>query len=683
MLLCVLVGFIYAAGLYYRTRHFAEQSALMNKVLGALRWITVTIICLLLLEPVLRSVQTQQEDPVIVFAQDNSSSVAKSMSETTREAYTKDVEQLKRTLDEQYSLKNYVFGAEMRLSDSFQLTDPVTNIAMAMQELYDTYSNQNVGAVILSSDGIYNQGTNPLYLSAKLGVPVYTVGLGDTIPKKDLLIKKVYNNQIAYLGDAFMVQVDVAAINCSGKRTRLEVLKGKKVLTAKEIDINDSDFFITTELELDANQAGLQKYTVRLSSIDGEATLANNQKDFYVDVLDARQKILIIAESPHPDIAALRRAISKNKNYEVTLAHTDKFKEQVASFDFVILHQLPSQRNGLSQVYRVLKEKKIPHMYIVGSQTNLQGLNQLQNLVSIMEQSKSSNAVMPSLNPQFNAFVVEEPIQEMLKRVPPMITRFGTFKASADADVLLRQRIRKIETDYPLLVTGERDGAKVAVLAAEGLWKWRLFNFAEYQSHNRFDEFVGKLVQYLCTKDDKRKFRARVANPLFTENESVIVDAELYNDNYERINDPEAELIITNEKGEQFLYSFSRINNTYTVNAGRLPEGRYIFEASTGYNNEVLKAKGAFTVKSIQLEVFETTARHGLLRLISNKTGGEFVQQKDIQSLAELIAARGTVKPVLFDSVQTRGLIHLKWIFFLLVTLLSIEWFARRYFGSY
>jgi hypothetical protein len=535
----------------------------------------------------------------------------------------------------------------------------------------------------LSSDGIYNQGANPLYLSAKLGVPVYTVGLGDTIPKKDLSIKKVYNNQIAYLGDAFTVQVDIAAINCRGKNTTLTISKGKRVLKRKLLSITDGDFFVTEELDLEAKQAGVQKYTVRLSTIEGEATVVNNEKDFYIDVLDARQKILIIAESPHPDIAALRRAIDKNKNYEVKLAHTDEFKENVAEFDFVILHQLPSQRNGLSPIFKVLKEKRIPHLFVVGTQTALGSLNQLQDLVKITEQSQTTNAVTPLLNTTFNDFIIEEPVQELFKRVPPVIAPFGMFDAGPNTQVLMQQRIRKIDTDYPLLLTGERNGAKVGVLAAEGIWKWRLFDFAEYQSHERFDSFIGKLVQYLCTKEDKRKFRVRVANALFTENESVIIDAELYNESYERINTPEASLAITNEKGEQFPFTFSRINNSYAVNAGRLPEGRYTFEGSTTYKKEKLVAGGAFSVKAIQLEVFESTAQHGLLRLISKRTGGVFVAQKDMVSLPELIEKQGTAKPVLFDTVQTRSLIHMKWIFFLLVFLLSLEWFARRYFGSY
>jgi hypothetical protein len=54
-----------------------------------------------------------------------------------------------------------------------------------------------------------------------------------------------------------------------------------------------------------------------------------------------------------------------------------------------------------------------------------------------------------------------------------------------------------------------------------------------------------------------------------------------------------------------------------------------------------------------------------------------------MEKLAEMINAKGFAKPVLYDTVKTQSLIHLKWIFFLLLLLLTAEWFMRRYFGAY
>jgi hypothetical protein len=223
----------------------------------------------------------------------------------------------------------------------------------------------------------------------------------------------------------------------------------------------------------------------------------------------------------------------------------------------------------------------------------------------------------------------------------------------------------------------------MAVIGGEGMWKWRIFDYAQRQNFELFDELVGKIIQYLSTKEDKRRFRAFASDNLYNENERIVLDAELYNDNYERINEPDAFLEITNEKGEKFPYTFNRTGNAYNLNAGMFPAGMYKFEARTTHKGETLKAGGQFTVQSIQLELFETTADHRLLNLLSSKNGGAVVYPDNMDALVEMINAKGVAKPLLYDTVKTQSLIHLKWIFFLLLFLLTLEWFLRRYFGAY
>lgn len=683
LLLCVLAGVLYATALYFRDRSFGEQSVRLNRGLGMLRFIAVTIICILLLSPVIKRTVTQTEQPIVVLAQDNSASVGNEFSEEQRAQYQQDMETLKEQLAEKYTLKTYSFGSTVREGIDHSYNDKATNIAAFMQEMYDLYSNQNLGTIIWASDGIYNQGSNPVYLGNQLNAPVFSVALGDTIPKKDLVLKKVYNNQITYLGDRFSIQIDVAAINCGSSATKLVVSKGGRRLQEKTIAIDNNDFFTTLELTLEARTSGVQKYTVSLSEVNGEATTANNTKNFYIDVLDARQKILLLAESPHPDLAAMRRTINNNKNYEVDLQYADDLKVAIADYDFVVLHQLPSTRNSISTVMTAIRNKKTPHLFVVGTQTNLPNFNQSQGLLTITGRANQTNDAQPTLKPSFNVFTLEDDIKELVAQLPPITVPFGDFKAKADASVLLHQRIGSINTEYPLLVLGEEQGIKKGIIAGEGIWKWRIFDYVQQQSHSRFDALLGKIVQYLSTKEDKRRFRAFASNTLYTENENISLDAELYNSNYERVNDPEASLLITNEQDEKFTYNFNKTESSYTLNAGRLPEGNYRYEARVNYNGETLKSGGAFSVQSIQLEVFETTANHQLLNIISERNGGAVVGPTQLLDLPEMIAAKGFAKPVLYDTIKTRSLIHLKWIFFLLLGLLSLEWFLRRYFGSY
>ena len=60
---------------------------------------------------------------------------------------------------------------------------------------------------------------------------------------------------------------------------------------------------------------------------------------------------------------------------------------------FVVLHNLPSNQNDLSSVMNVLNSKKIPRMFIVGTQTNLPRFNQIQPLLTIKGDATNPNPV--------------------------------------------------------------------------------------------------------------------------------------------------------------------------------------------------------------------------------------------------------------------------------------------------
>ncbi len=683
VVLCALVGVAYAMGLYWRDRSFAENSTRYNRILSIFRWATVTIICLLLLDPLMRSTSTERKQPIVVLAQDNSESILSAFSKEQKERYQADFQALEKKLKEKYELKTYSFGDKFRENIDFSYSDKITNISTVFEELYDLYSNQNLTTVIIASDGIYNQGNNPVYSAARLNVPVFAVALGDTVAKKDLVLKKVYNNQIAYLGDKFTIQADVAAINCGGSPSKLQVKKGGAVLYEKMLNVDKNDFFITQEIILEAKQSGIQKFTVEVSPISGETTTANNSKDIYIEVLDARQKILLLAESPHPDLGMMKRVIAANQNYQVEIKYPEELKESVAKYDLVVLHQLPSVRNSISQVLGELNNSKIPHFYVVGTQTNLITFNQSQSLLTINGRGDQINYVEGLLNPNFSTFTLDKKVGENVFKLPPLIAPFGDFNANAKATVLLTQKIGSIDTKYPLWVFGEEKGTKKAVLAAEGIWKWRMADFAQHQNFDIFDELFNKVIVFLSAKEDKRKFRAFASNSIYRENEAVMIDAELYNANYERINEPEARVEITDQNGKKFPFIFNKTTDAYSLKAGIFPAGDYKFEAKTNYSGESLVAAGAFSIQSIQLESFETTADHQLLRNLSAQNGGTLVYPNDLAKLSEMIENKGFAKPILYDTVKTRSLIHEKWIFFLLLLLLSVEWFLRRYWGSY
>jgi len=687
LILCVLLGLGYAMLLYYRDTTFREQAPGLNRGLGILRWLTVTILSALLLSPLLKSVRTETKKPVVVLAQDESESIGATLQGETLDQYKQNWQTLREALAENYEVHELAFGDEVREGVAFKFQDKVSNLSEVLRDVYDRYGAQNLGAVILASDGIYNEGSNPAYSGAQIAAPVYTVALGDTTPKKDLLIKRVFHNKIAYLGDKFSVQIDVAASNCAGTQTVLTVSKvaGDETRTLQSFPVNVSgkDFFATKEVFLEADQPGVAQYRITLAKVPGEASVVNNSRDIFIDVLDARQKILLLANAPHPDLSAVRQTLEANKNYQVAIAYISDPGIDATKFDFVVLHNLPSTTNDISGLLTTMNTRRIPRMFIAGMQTNYAALAKAQGLAAVQSNAQQSDDVQGKVSPQFAAFNLSPRVAEELPKFNPVISAFGNFSATPQAQVLLRKRIGKVDTDQPLLAIGETDGIKTGLFLAEGLWKWRLFDYLQHNNHEIFEELLGKTVQYLTLKEDKRKFRVTLDQNIFKENEPVVFGAELYNDNYELTNEFDVAMSIRNTAGKEFLYTFNKLGKAYTLNAGILPVGNYTFRATTNFNAQNLVFDGRFSVQPIQLELFETTANHAVLRQLSDQFGGEMVSASGLAGIADSIKAKQTVKPVIYQSTHTNPLINLKWIFLLLAGLLSVEWFLRRYFGAY
>ncbi len=694
--LCLGLGLLYATTLYFKDNTFSDASKAQRRALipmSLARFLVVSGIAFLLLSPLLKSRTIEQVNPYIVVVQDNSESVAQGFAKTAdSSAYFNQLGAMVKSWEEKdFTVETYSFGEQMSATknDSLQLpfNQKVTNISNTLNELYNKYSHQNVGAIVLASDGIYNQGNNPIYSNAQLTTPIYAIALGDTTPQRDLLVEKVLHNRIAYLGDKFTIRADVSAQNCRGATTVLSVYKGKgtsnKVFT-KNIPIAKESFVLGEDIVLDANAVGVQQYSIRVSQIQDEVTVQNNRQDIYIDILDSRQKVLLLAASPHPDVSALKQAIENNKNYETKTVFASKASGlNYKDYDVAVLHGVPSKLYKAESVLSTLKTNNVPILFVVSSQTDLAALNRAQDILKINGGGSSSNDAKAKANRNFNLFTLEDKIFQTLEELPPLAVPFGEFSAAPTTQSLLFQKIGSVATQYPLLVMKQAAGYKTGVLTGEGLWRWRLYDYKKDNNHESFNEIISKTIQYLAVKNDKRKFRVNMPKTLFNETEAITFDAELYNDSYELINEPEVNLVITDESGKEFPFVFNKTSNAYALNAGFFAPGKYSFKAKTMFNGKEHTARGTFTVIPIQLESLQTTANHQLLYSLTKRYGGQVFYPDNLQALADTINNSPNVEPTLYSSYKTQAVINLKWLFFLLLAFLTIEWFLRKFIGGY
>jgi len=167
------------------------------------------------------------------------------------------------------------------------------------------------------------------------------------------------------------------------------------------------------------------------------------------------------------------------------------------------------------------------------------------------------------------------------------------------------------------------------------------------------------------------------------ENESILLTAELYNAVYVPVNDSEVNIVFTDEDGRNYPFIFSRTDQAYRLDAGVLPVGNYAFTASTQRDGENHTDKGRIVIRPFALEGAELTARHNLLHTLSETTGGIMVYTKDVDELVSKIKDSKKMTPVSYSTEILSSFLNFKWPFFLILMLLSIEWFIRKRSGHY
>ena len=675
---CLALGIGYAFLLYSSSIHLNRT---LRNSLFLLRTIAITILSFLLFAPLIKNVDKIVEKPLIIIAQDNSASIIVSKTRGFREKdYVINLKGLEKTLSENYDVRSFNFGSDVNSGLDLKFNAPLTDISAVFKLIDDQFSNRNIGAVILGSEGIYNRGSNPQYEAKNLKTSVYTIALGDTIAKKDLLISNVNYNNITYLDNQFQVEISVEAYQSQGSSSLLTISDNSGIVFSRPVLINSNEFRLIVPVALLAKRKGIQQYTIRLAPITNELSAKNNTQTIFVEVIDGRQKVLIIANSPHPDLTALKQSIEISKNYSVKIAMADEVSAtDVAEAGLLILHQLPSVNNTAQNILKMGSAK--PLLYILGAQSNVGAFSSSQSVLGITSGGNTQEAIA-SFEPDFYAFTLTEAHKQRVRNFAPLLSPFGNYGLKAPGNILMSQQIGKLVTKMPLLVFGEDLQRKIAILAGEGIWRWRLEDFQESGNHDALDELIVKTVQYLSTREDKRKFRVYPSKNSFDENEHVILNAELYNDAFELINTPEVNISLKNKGGKSYSFVFTRTANAYSLDAGVLPSGEYSYNARTELGKVKHSAGGQFVITQQQAEFKQTRANHQLLFALSQQSNGKMIFPDQLQDLPKLIKANENIKTVSFENRKYEEPINLKLIFFLILALLSVEWFTRKRNGE-
>lgn len=675
-----------AALLYRIDRGNRHVPAFLRAALGLIRASLLATMVLLLFRPVLRSERIESKQPALLVLQDVSESIGQDHPgwKDTLDAWLAALPS--KAGEPGAEVAVYSFGADLqRWKETGALSAPITDLSGPLRLIRGEWAGRPIGQVVLATDGRFNRGRDPEAEGLNLGAPVQIIALGDTSLRKDVRIDRLLHNDVAGLGNQFPIEAEVSGQGISGP---IEVsLSGGGTRKVETVNLEAGVSSATVTFLVEATEAGVQRYTVSVSEREGEVNTANNRRRATIEVIERKKRLLLVAPAPHPDRGAWANALSDNANYEVlqpTLASLqgEALAEQKA--DGLLLFGFDPGRSDALELFQRAQSLQMPVGLFVDPDANFNALSSLGLGFSFQPVGNGLHTdPKGSVNPAFPHFAVGEALEKLLLEVPPLVSPFGEADWGPAFSPLLYQRIGGIITDDPLLTVAQTDKGRIMVLLGEGSWRWRQVGFLRTGSHEAFDGMVSQLAQYLTSNPGVDRFR--VDGPrLLDEDQRLQFQARVYDATLQPLAGADIALALTDSSGTRFDYQFSSTPGTgYGLDAGRLPKGTYGWTASTQLGDTEYVKSGTVDIVGIELEKNGLPADHNRLRRLAESTGGLLFQPDELETLTSSLLSSSRFVPQQQFSEQLQDLIHWKALLYILLGLMSIEWFVRRWVGTY
>jgi hypothetical protein len=668
-------------------------------ILTALRTISLILILFIVFEPILTLAKKLVLQPVNFVFVDNSRSILINDGTNRRGVIT---DFLRRLSNENLLEKSalYSFGIEpkpLENDDPQELAfdEGVTNFEKVFNSIQK--DRKNIASISVITDGVITEGINPLYSAEKLGVPVFTIGLGDTTQRNDVEVKSVLFNEYIYAETPTTIASSITNRGFVSASVSVSLFEDNTLIEQKNISLSDAGIQ-NVNFAYTPKTGGEKKLTVVVSNLEGEFSTANNKKIFYINVLSNKLKILLLAGSPSSDLSFIRNTLKSDENLEiksVTYLGNNKFLEQndkqklIDSADVIFMIGFPSAGlpADLTQaVQKAITEKNKPFFSTLTSGIHFPSLRIFQqelpftigNFNNQIIEVQPSVSSAESRNPliQNNAI---DPINAW-NNLPPIYQPAADLKPKPESYITARVKVNNVPLNSPLILTRRLGGKRSIALLASDLWKWKLQT--AQRNLDLFDRFILSSVKWLNTSEDKKQVTIKSSKRVYSPGEQIEFSAQVYDEAFNPVTDAEVKISLSDgsQTGEVFLNSLG----------SGLYEGIYLTNkpGDYSYSGEALLAgksigtdAGKFNIGEVDVEMLTPPMNIEFLNLLAIQTGGKFFHYSDyaeyFSDIKQLLEQSSKEK----IAVSEISLWSNEWLMAIVILLLSFEWFLRKRAG--
>lgn len=666
ILAAILALFLALYHYAYKTSH----SRMLTAALVFFRFLSWLAFFLLLINPQLRRQNYTLELPNLIVLADNSSSIeASGATASLSEALL----QLSKDqgIRDRFKIIQYRFGNGLTRTDSLDFTDESTNLSAALASVNEVYSKSGT-AIVALTDGIQTMGQDYEFGPKGLKLPVYPVILGDTTRYEDLRIEQVINNTYAFLNNQYPLEIFVSYEGPTDIQAMLTITVDGDKVQQETLRFSPQEKSKRVNTLIPAKTVGVKNIVVSVSPLEDERNIVNNRLQLAVEVIDEKTAVGLVYEVMHPDLGALAKAIESNEQRSVVFLSPDAPDSELEDIDIFLLYR---PDNRFARIYNRIKNTGTSSFTIIGSNTNWEFLNKVQNLYD-KEVLGPTEEILPILNRAFSLFDIGD---FNVDDYPPLTGELGEILITKRHETLLGQQVKGVDLNEPLLAIIDDASQKEAVLFGENIWKWRMQSYRNEGSFENFDSLIGKILLYLGNTQNNKRFDIEY-NPVYRGSRDAIIRAKYFDETFQFDSNATLMLKVNGIDNNETREIPMLLKGTYfEADLSDLPSGKYGFTASVEGENR--KESGIFTILEFDVESQLLSTDYRKLERLGEKTGGKSYMSSDVSLLTTELLQDERFLPTQKSELIVVSLIEFKWLLALIAAALAAEWFIRKYNG--
>ena len=578
----------------------------------------------------------------------------------------KSSEILKKNFDVNY----YSFGEQFNVIDSLNFDEKQTNIYTPLRSISKNSNDTNNG-IILLSDG--NQTIGKDYEFIKMNIPIYSIIVGDTLTYNDVRIDKINTNRYSFVNNKFPVESLLQYNGEESVKLKYTIENTGKIIYSKTINLNKEDNSRLLNIEITSKKEGLNYYKATIENLDNEKNTSNNTKEFSIEVINKQSKVLIVSPFNHPDLGALKKAIESDKQRKVIIQTKNIDNINLSSYKSIIIYQ---PNFSFKKIINEINKSKKPYLLITGSNTNWSFIN--SNFTGLNKNDINTvEKYRPSLNKNFLIFNQNN---IGFENFPPLLDKFGETTVSISHQILLYQNIKGFNSKEPLLAISNNNNQKKVFLFGEGIWKWRSTSYLMSNSFQNFDNFISNIVLYISSNTIKNRLDVEVKSS-YNANSSININAFFVDENYKFDDRAIIYFTLKNKNSKKTTtFPFLLSKKSYKLSLSPIEPGDY--EYSINVKNQNFSKKGFFKVNEFDIERQFNNVDYSKLKELTNKTRGAYYFENNYNELIPELLNDQRFSSVQKIKINYDQLINWKWGLIVIISLLSLEWFIRKYYGQ-